>query len=379
MIEKKHDKKTFWTILMFYLLIGFEIIYMISPFGIYYYSIYGKGLNFLIDNSITSWLGSFFLPHIVETSSFILNIYKDIGWTLAVIGFLAFLAGAGQIYLNKLSKKSAVTGGIYKYIRHPQYISLAICSFGLLLVWPRYLVLITFIMMLFAYYFLAKVEEKECEEKFGKSYTDYLNITNMFLPFSIPFADKLHGLPKSGITRKLAIVTLFILVLSGSIYLADGLQKYSIEKLYTSYSDNSATISITEMEQDDMDKIVEIALSDIEVQNKLESVKEGSNTIFLIYVLPDEWYFSDIPMNMPEGDVVGHHIQLAGNENCYKVLINKADLKPGKDAEGKEIIMQTVKINPIVEVRIDLTQNEVIGIENPPKTVRWGDIPTPLF
>ena len=57
----------------------------------------------------------------------------------------------------------------------------------------------------------------------------------------------------------------------------------------------------------------------------------------------------------------------------------KVKLKPGKDAEGKEIIIQTVKINPIVEVRIDLTQNEVISIENPPKTVRWGDIPTPLF
>lgn len=76
MIEKEPDKKTSWAIWMFYLLIAFEIIYMISPFAIYYYSIYGKGLNFLSSNPVTAWMSSFFLPHIVETSSIILNIFK---------------------------------------------------------------------------------------------------------------------------------------------------------------------------------------------------------------------------------------------------------------------------------------------------------------
>ena len=83
--------------------------------------------------------------------------------------------------------------------------------------------------------------------------------------------------------------------------------------------------------------LMRFKMSDIEVQNKLESVKEGANTKFLIYILPDEWYFSDIPMNMPEGDIERHRIQRNGNKNYYKVLINKADLKPSKDAEGREI------------------------------------------
>lgn len=152
MIENEPVNKSFQAIWVFYLLIAFEIIYMISPFGIYYYSIYGKGLNFLSGNQFTAWMSSFFLPHIVETSSHVLNIFKDVGWVLAVLGFLAFFIGAGQIYYYKFSKKGAVIGGIYKYIRHPQYVSLSICSFGLLLVWPRYLVLIMFITMLFTYY-----------------------------------------------------------------------------------------------------------------------------------------------------------------------------------------------------------------------------------
>lgn len=378
MIENEPVNKSFQAIWVFYLLIAFEIIYMISPFGIYYYSIYGKGLNFLSGNQFTAWMSSFFLPHIVETSSHVLNIFKDVGWVLAILGFLAFFIGAGQIYYYKFSKKGAVIGGIYKYIRHPQYVSLSICSFGLLLVWPRYLVLIMFITMLFTYYFLARAEEKECEVRFGKSYTDYMNNTNMFLPFNLPLADKLPGLPGSGMLRKFAILTIFLLVLSTTIVLAIELRSYSLEKMYISYSGNSATISIAELEKDDIEKIVGIALSDKEVQNRLENANGGSNTKFLNYVLPAEWYFSDIPMNMAEG-ITGHHNPKDYDKNSYKILFAIADIKNDVDVEGKELILQTVKRTPLVEVKVDLAQNKVISIGNPVTTVRWGDIPTPLF
>ena len=378
MIEKEPDKKTFWAIWMFYLLIAFEIIYMISPFAIYYYSIYGKGLNFLSSNPVTAWMSSFFLPHIVETSLIILNIFKEVGWGLAILGFLAFFIGASQIYYYKFSKKGAVIGGIYKYIRHPQYVSLSICSFGLLLVWPRYLVLIMFIIMLFTYYFLARAEEKECEVRFGKSYSDYMNNTNMFLPFSIPLTDKLPGLPGSGLLRKFAILTIFLLVLSTSIILAIEMRSYSIEKMYVSYSENSATISAVEIEKGDIEKIIGIALSEKEVQNRLENANEGSNTKFLNYVLPAEWYFSDIPMNMAEG-IKGHNNPENYDKNSYKIIFTKADIENDEEVEGKELILQTVKRTPLVEVKVDLAQNKVIAIENPAATVRWGDIPTPLF
>ncbi|MFQ5771147.1 MAG: methyltransferase family protein [bacterium] len=155
---------------LFYLIIGIEIIYMISPFAIYYYSTYGPSLNFLHTLPQTAWLSGFFLPHYVNTSSFLLNSYQIVGWILVLVGFLFFLIGAGQIYYCKFTKKGAVTGGIYKFIRHPQYVAFAVMGFGLLLAWPRFTVLIMYVTMLFVYFFLAKKEEKECEEKFGESY-----------------------------------------------------------------------------------------------------------------------------------------------------------------------------------------------------------------
>ena len=86
------------------------------------------------------------------------------------VGIAFFFIGAGQIYFNKFTKRGAVSGGIYKVIRHPQYVALAIMGLGLLMVWPRFTVLIMFVSMLFVYYWLASKEEQECEEKFGQSY-----------------------------------------------------------------------------------------------------------------------------------------------------------------------------------------------------------------
>jgi protein-S-isoprenylcysteine O-methyltransferase Ste14 len=100
-------KRTFWAVAILYVLIAFEFFYMASPFAIYFYSVYGPGLSFINNTPALAWLSSVFLPHIVvETSSVLLNY--------------------------KLARKGAVTGGIYNFIRHPQYVSLAICSFGLL-------------------------------------------------------------------------------------------------------------------------------------------------------------------------------------------------------------------------------------------------------
>jgi protein-S-isoprenylcysteine O-methyltransferase Ste14 len=192
--------------------------------------VYRPGLEFLNSHPALGWLSQIFLPHIViETASPLVNAHNVVGAILALFGFIAFCVGAAQVYYYKLTRKGAVTGGIYNVIRHPQYVSFAICSFGLLLLWPRYIVLVSFVTMLFAYYFLAKLEERECEQKFGQSYIDYKNATNMFLPFRIPGTDRLPALPKSGAKRYIAIFAGYVSVLILSLSLAMGRIAYQCE------------------------------------------------------------------------------------------------------------------------------------------------------
>ena len=144
-------KKSFWIAFAFYFLIGFEFFYMVSPFAVYFYSVYRPGLNFINSHPTLAWLSTIFLPHFVShTKSWLLNSIMTAGSILALVGVVIFGIGASQVYYYKLTRKKVVTGGIYNLIRHPQYAALAVSGFGLLILWPRYIVLLSYITMLFS-------------------------------------------------------------------------------------------------------------------------------------------------------------------------------------------------------------------------------------
>ena len=86
------------SVIIFYVLIGLEIIIMISPFAAYFYAGYGPVLNTLYAFPATAWLTGFFLPHAVVSKSELLNFINSFGRTLFSLGIIAFLAGALQIY-----------------------------------------------------------------------------------------------------------------------------------------------------------------------------------------------------------------------------------------------------------------------------------------
>ncbi|MFZ5642879.1 MAG: methyltransferase family protein [Bacillota bacterium] len=378
MIKTETSKKTWWTVLVFYFLIAFEIFYMVSPFAAYYYSIYGKGLNAFNSNPLTQWLSSFFLPHIVvDTASLFLDAHNIIGGILAAAGFIFFLAGAGHIYYYKFTGRGAVTGGIYNYIRHPQYLALSICGFGLLLVWPRYMVLIMFMAMLFAYYFLARAEEKECREKFGQTYIDYQKRTSMFVPFNLPLPGRLPSLPKSGFKRLISVLALYIFLTATAIGMANLLKSYSLDNMYTFFTADSATISVSKVEESTLKRIGELALSSGEVQNKIKN-KPGADSKLLNYVLPADWYVPEIPMN-EIGPGLGHHFPENYNKSLYKIIITRANLINSENAQGKDIILRATGRIPLIEVTVDLSQNKILKINDPPAKIRYENVPTPLF
>ncbi len=363
-----------------YLIIGIEIIYMISPFALYYYSTYGPSLNFLHNWPATAWLSGFFLPHYAETSSFLLNSLHSLGWILVLLGLALFLIGAGQIYYSKFAKKGAVTSGIYKFIRHPQYTAFAIMGFGLLLVWPRFTVLIIYVSMLFVYHWLAKKEERECEQKFGDSYRAYQSQTGMFLPAKVTKLVKLPALPASGLTRKLALTFIYFATLGISLMSTFGLRDYSITKLSVAYSNDTATIATASTDHDKLEKILLIALADARVQQRLnESNNRAAAGAFLNYVVPEEWYLPDLPLDEASQKVGGHHQPQNFDRNLYKVLFTKARLKTDDVVTGPNIITNTIGRTPLVVAHVNLQKSEVIEISTPPAHVRWGDIPTPLF
>jgi len=143
-----------------YCLIGIEIIIMISPFALYFYSVYAPVLQFFASSSYLSWTTEFFLPHMVFTHD---PVIVGISYfqVLLIVGLLLFFSAAVPLYYGRFRKKGVVLFSFYAKIRHPQYLFLAISGFGLLIYWPRFIILIMYVTMLFVYYLLARNEERK--------------------------------------------------------------------------------------------------------------------------------------------------------------------------------------------------------------------------
>ena len=84
-----------------------------------------------------------------------------------------FLVGAGQIYRAKFRRSGLVMSGLYRFVRHPQYIALTLFGVGIVLTWGRAITFAAFSVMMFLCYYLAKSEERSCLRLFGAAYERY--------------------------------------------------------------------------------------------------------------------------------------------------------------------------------------------------------------
>lgn len=371
-IEKTTTKSTFWAVALFYILIAFEFFYMASPFAAYFYGVYKPFLSFLDKFPSLSWITGFFLPHLIEnTKSPFFDSLKIAGAIIASIGFLTFLVCAFQVYYAKFFKKGMVNGGLYKYIRHPQYTAFAICSFGLLLLWPRYLVLLMYISLLFAYYLLAKAEEKECENKYGDSYHQYKNQTFMFLPvkFNLRFSKS---------KKSILLAGFFILAILGAILAGKYLKHASIASLHSKYEKNSVYISISEITDLQINKIVKSILNDNEIQTILNKYTD-TNVKLINYILPLDMYISEIPMIKPENESC--HVFTSSHSTMYKVVYTKAKFPTDITLkDNTDILYYTTRLEPLIEVWYDMERNKILKkMELPVTASRYKNIPEPIF
>lgn len=359
---------------LFYLLIAFEMVYMAGPFAIYFYGIYNPILKFFNSSPALSFLNRFFLPHIARTTtSSLINIHEYVGAFIAIIGFIIFLIGAVQIYYSKFTRKGAVTCGIYHFVRHPQYTSFATCGLGLLILWPRYINLFMFITMLFVYYLLAKAEERECEAKFGQSYIDYKNKTSMFFLFC---KRKCTNFLPDHKTKKALILTgiyIFSLVLAYSIAML--IYNHSVNSLYASYTENSATVAVCHMDESTISEILTIVSENEQTSDYINNTEN----MYLNYILPTNWYAAEIPMNGIEYRS-GHASPDNYDQTQYKIILTKAILRDSNsDASGTAIFTEILEREPLLEVWVDLKKHTVTQIFDIPENYKYRGIPVAIF
>ncbi len=105
---------------------------------------------------------------------------------LKVLGLIMFFTGGMLVMLgwSKIfnAKDTLITDGIYKYVRHPQYLGILLATLSLIVysfspisvtLWP---------VLVIIYYRLARKEERDVESKFGEKYREYRRNVSMFMP-----------------------------------------------------------------------------------------------------------------------------------------------------------------------------------------------------
>ena len=230
-MQKISGKKiAFLGALGLFLLAALEVVIMISPFAFFFYSVFNPIFHFLAQSPCTRWTTMFFLPHMILPPTPFLQTVRVLGSIFFVAGLATFIICALQVYLGKIFKWGIASRGLYRYIRHPQYLALGICGIGMAILWPRFIVLVTLSLMFLLYYFLAKDEERRMVALYGASYEEYLATTGMFLPVAIekPISALFDRLAPTPVIKSLSIAIFIFVSVIGTGFLLRGITLYSL-------------------------------------------------------------------------------------------------------------------------------------------------------
>ncbi len=105
-----------------------------------------------------------------------------LGYAIAFLGIGVFIQGWRQVYRARKEDR-LVTGGLYAYVRHPQYTGLFIALFGEGAVhWPTLFSVGLFPVIVLVYVWLAYREEAQMIDWFGDAYRTYQRQVPMFVP-----------------------------------------------------------------------------------------------------------------------------------------------------------------------------------------------------
>jgi len=407
------------SILVFFIT-ALEIIIMISPFAFFFYSVFNPVFKFIDHYPVTKWLTSFFLPHMILPPTSFLVVVRILGSILIVAGLFTFVICASQVYLGKIFKWGIVDKGLYRLIRHPQYLALVMWGFGMCILWPRFIVLASLSVMVVFYYFLAKDEERRMMARYGDSYRKYMLKTGMFFPRFID--ERFWALIPSSLTRNIIAPLLAVSTLMASGFC---LREITLRSIPFVTDENVTLVSI--LPEDN--KLGKNALDNI---LKTQHGKQGSllipNKDYLAYLMPadyimqgmiantgsdfhlfkqhntltmiTEWVVhpfehlrSSPSLHMAKMHNVSpdfarrHHCPIGINDanlqcnNCpfRRVIIVEVDHATDEHLSGSGLLsFNTIRI-PICYIDLNTSTGEIVNINKVEKVTAWQEIPTPAI
>lgn len=392
-------------------IVALEIVIMISPFAFFFYAVFNPFLLALNQSPMTRWLTAFFLPHMVVPPNEVLKVIRIFGSVFFVGGTLLFVVCAIQVYAGKLLKKGVATGGFYRIIRHPQYLGLGLAALGLAIMWPRFLILGLFAVMLFLYYLLAKDEERRMIKRFGESYIAYMNQTGRFLPYFIEKVLTRNAKPQQPLSmgKAAAIFLILLVVIVGSGFI---LRTYVVHHLPLEEVNRVDVITISWDDLIMAKQLLPLALMDSVLASKLRSIPLDKDHRVLAYFIPADYVMQGMIANTGEewklfeqhktlgmildftfhpfahltGDH-GHHGAMQHHGMGMhdspamrrRIIFIKISANHGELKSPYDDFDINIKRTPLFFADINLHTREIVRVQETPAGSGWGSVPTPMF
>jgi protein-S-isoprenylcysteine O-methyltransferase Ste14 len=122
---------------------------------------------------IPAFIYSIFLPLKLGT------VWFYVGLPITLIGFIAGVVVILNWAASPLGKP--VTNGLYRYSRHPMYVTSFIFFLGLSIATASWVFLLFTILLIAASFYFAPLEEQSCLEKYGDAYREYMDQTPKYI------------------------------------------------------------------------------------------------------------------------------------------------------------------------------------------------------
>lgn len=361
---------------------------MITPFaGFFYASLqFAPLLGFLSKSPLTAWLDGFFLNHAVVTTSLLLEWQRTVGVVLFVLGLAGFFLSAFQVYGNKVRKRGVATGLLYRFVRHPQYLCLGIAGWGLLTMWPRFLLLGIWVTMLFLYAGLARIEEHHMVERFGGDYRRFADTRGAFLPGS-PVHRLFEGTFGRMRPRALAWASAYLFCLALAFSLGFGLRTYTRASTAILLQPQHRTVVVSAWPKPEvwMEKVFQAALSVKQVRQRLQEARRDGPVVATI--LPPKYGMKGMyyQRSRNEGTSTQNGGPLMGVDpdtvtEPVELVFSRAE-KPYRVSLALEDALDVdVRLTPLLVVNVDPASGEIADVQIPLPQNAWGPkVVMPLF
>jgi hypothetical protein len=181
-------------------------------------------------------------------------------------------------------------------------------------------------------------------------------------------------LPAGGVPRVVAGLALFAVGMVAAVAAGFGIREYAVSRISAIWHTDTAIVALAPMSRDELTAAYELAAGASGVRSRLAAAA-GSR---LVYVIPEEWFVPDLPVDPPTATDGGPHGSPDFDRSRLKVLFARPRSHTAA-ATGAAIVTSAYGLDPLAVAHLDVAGGRVTAVDDPPHHVRWGDIPTPLF